>query len=182
MSDGSNWFGYVELAPGASAVSSEFPGAPPSENMRLTMRVGGARPDQGYRFLFSMQPDGSAQCEWELPNPQAAASAPPASPQAGHATLATPPHLREAAMELARKASTGPIAPMSPPRFAPGSLIGQLQIETPQGQVRTFFMADRDQAQNDKMPPPDEVQEVVDTIYKACEDAVGTTVRPYDTK
>ena len=176
MSDGSNWFGYVELAPRASAVSAESPGAPPSENLRVTMRVGGARPDQGYRFLFSMQPDGSAQCEWELPNPQAAASAPPAPPRVGQATLATPPHLREAAMELARKASTR--APMSPPRFTPGSLIGQLQIETPQGQVKTFFMADRDQAQNEKMPPPDEVQEVVDTIYKACEDAVGTTVRP----
>src|SRR5271169_3007466 len=177
MSDGSNWFGYVQLAPGASVVTSESPGAPPSENMHVTMRVGGARPDQGYRFLFSMQPDGSAECEWELPNSPAAASAPPAPPQVGQATLATPPHLREAAMELARKASTEHM-PMSPPSFTPGSLIGQLQIETPQGQVRTFFMADRDQAQNEKMPPPDEVQEVVDTIYKACEDAVGTTVRP----
>jgi hypothetical protein len=177
MSDGSNWFGYVELAAGALAVSSESAGAPPSENMRVTMRVGGARPDQGYRFLFSMQPDGSAQCEWELPSPPAAASAAPAPPRVGQATLATPPHLREAAMELARTASTQHM-PMSPPRFTPGSLIGQLQIETPQGQVRTFFMADRAQAQNEKMPPPDEVQEVVDTIYKACEDAVGTTVRP----
>jgi hypothetical protein len=80
-------------------------------------------------------------------------------------------------MELARKVSTEHM-PMSPPKFTPGSLIGQLKIETPQGQVSTFFMADRDQAQNAKMPPPDEVQEVVDTIYKACEDAVGTTVRP----
>lgn len=178
MSDISNWFGYVELGPRAPAGRSEALGTPPSENMHVTMRVGGARPDHDYQFKFSMEPNGSAECEFRLSSPQTEGSAPPAPPQAGKAALTPPPHLREAAVELARKALTEPIAPMSPPRFTPGSLIGQLQIQTAQGQIRTYFMADQDQARNENMSPPGEIQEVVDTIYKACENAVGRTLRP----
>lgn len=158
MADAGQWFGFVELAPGAPPLRGRML-APPPDAVSVVMHVGGGAPGQRSRFDFQLKPDGQARCR--------SSDALPGSDDVtgiGEVTFDAR-HLRVPSVELASKAS---IAPMRPPAFPPDSLIGLLSIDTPQGRVRTYFMADPDQASTAGLQPPEEVQRFADTVYKAC--------------
>lgn len=165
MADAGQWFGFVEMVPGAPPLGGQAL-APRPEEVSVVMHVGGGAPGQRYEFDFSLKPDGWGSCRSSdaLPGSDGPFGA---GVSLGEVSFDAS-DLRAPSVELASKAST---APMRPPAFPPDSLIGLLSIDTPQGRVRTYFMADPDQASTAGLQPPEEVQRFADTVYKACHEA-----------
>lgn len=163
---------------------SQIPGAPRSleetlklaiidpreaPGLRVILRIGGGLKDQFYSFFLEASSSGTVDCELRCAF----------SKRSGRARKKRITLKRFARLLQEIYASGVLKASPEPTGFLPDTVVGCLEVVDGQQSFRTYFAADRDQAETQKRPVPDRLERALEAVYALGAEVTGLrSVKP----
>jgi hypothetical protein len=134
---------------------------------RIKMTVRGGVTSQAYSLDFLATGDGTAECRFECR-------------LSGRKGESGKGRLSEHEIVSLLGSMLGAMRlPEQPPRFLPDTLIGILEVWHEDRVWRYYFAADPEQAKTQRMIPPQELLQAVNSVYSACAKLTGArSVKP----